>query len=402
MSYGRHGGVLLVVALICIAVSGIALAEARTELSASRTTERVGRCGGIGRAHGCYLPKLNRVRAGGARLVKPPHPISEPPTATGRHAPAVGAGEPAAAGPTSPEEGASGGNRGSHVPFVPEEEAPPAQEPPVAQPPAEEPPVQEPPAEEPPTGEEPPVEEPPAEEPPAEEPPAEEPPVEGEKPPAGQVLFSDDFNSIPAAHSSAGGWYLQCDAGRASVANGIARFEVRPTDIETDTGSPRCELSNGGPDLHAGDDVWVYDKFRWGADDTATPPWELVDQWHDGGPSGGQYSPPVALFRYGQSIRLANGNGSPVYWQGPAVQRGVWQELVYHLQPSPTNGHLEAWWNGQKVADFSGKLMNTESLYLKIGINRSKDTSGGGTSVVEHDRLVIGSSLASLMAPPLF
>jgi len=242
------------------------------------------------------------------------------------------------------------------------------------------------------------------EQPRAEAPAPEAPPAEHEEvpatTPAGQVIFSDDFNSIPAAHSSAGGWYLQCDSGRASVVNGVARFEVRPTDIETDTGSPRCELSNGGPELHAGDDVWVYDKFRWGAEDTATPPWELIDQWHDGGSTGGQFSPPIALFRYGQNIRLSNGNGSPVYWQGPTVQRGAWQELIYHLQPSPTNGHLEAWWNGQKVADFTGKLMNTSSLYLKIGINRSKDTSGGGTSVVEHDRLVIATTKAAATAQP--
>ncbi|HEY2717330.1 MAG TPA: hypothetical protein VGI73_14010, partial [Solirubrobacterales bacterium] len=70
-------------------------------------------------------------------------------------------------------------------------------------------------------------------------------------------------------------------------------------------------------------------------------------------------------------------------------------------------GHLEAWWNGQKVANFTGDLMNTESLYLKIGINRSKDTSGGGISVVEHDRLVIATSQAAatgqtLIAPALF
>jgi hypothetical protein len=254
---------------------------------------------------------------------------------------------------------------------------------------------------------EPPIEEPPVEEPPAEEPPVEEPPAEQEEVPSeppsgpiGQLLFSDDFDSIPAAHGSAGGWYSQCNPGRMTDTGGVVRFEVQPTDIETDTGSPRCELSNGGPDLHAGDDVWVYDKFRWGVEDTANPPWELVDQWHDGGPTGGQYSPPVALFRYGQSIRLANGNGAPVYWQGPTVQRGVWQELLYHLQPSPTDGHLEAWWNGVKVADFSGKLMNTESLYLKIGINRSKDTSDGGISVVEHDRLAIATTMAAAIGQP--
>ena len=121
---------------------------------------------------------------------------------------------------------------------------------------------------------------------------------------------------------------------------------------------------------------------------------ELWDQWHDGGPNGGNFSPPVALFRYGASIRLINGNGVPVYWSGPAVVRGQWNTLLYHLQVGNA-GHIEAWWNGTKTADAAADLMNTESLYLKIGINRSKSTSAGGTSIVEHDRLVIATSKAA-------
>src|SRR5262249_38860657 len=152
--------------------------------------------------------------------------------------------------------------------------------------------------------------------------------------------FSDDFNSIPAPHRSAGGWYSQCNPGRMSIVNGAARFEVRPTDIETDTSSPRCELSNGGPDLRAGDDVLVLDRLRVASDDSSMPPWELWDQWHDGGPSGGNFSPPVALFRYGSGIRFINGKGTPVYWSGQAVVRGQWNTLLYHLQVGNA-GHIE-------------------------------------------------------------
>ena len=166
-----------------------------------------------------------------------------------------------------------------------------------------------------------------------------------------------------------------------TAVNGVARFEVQAGDVEMDTGSPRCELSGGGPDLNQGDDVWVLDKFRWGADDTANPPWELVNQWHDGGANGSQFSPSLALFRYGTNVRLINGKGSPVYWNGGSVERGIWQTLVYHYVPSTgANGKVEAWWNGTKVADFAGKTLNTEDAYLKIGINRSNSTASGTAS----------------------
>jgi hypothetical protein len=245
----------------------------------------------------------------------------------------------------------------------------------------------------------PPQEEPPVEEPPVEEPPTEEPPP----PPTGTVLFRDDFNKIPAAHTVSGGWYAQCNPGRMSVVpitstNNAVRMEVRTGENETDTGNPRCELSGGPSELKAGanggNGYWIYDRLRVSTSDTANPSWELWDQWHDGGPSGSQYSPSVALFRYGSDVRFINGKGSPVYWSGKAIERGTWHTLVYHyILSTGTTGLVESWWDGVKQPTFTGKTSNTGQAYLKIGINSSNTRSG--TSLVEHDKVVVATTKAA-------
>lgn len=224
------------------------------------------------------------------------------------------------------------------------------------------------------------------------------PPVDPEEPPVeGEVLFRDDFNSIPAAHKSAGGWYSQCNTGRMSVVNGAVRMEVRTGENETDTGNPRCELSGGPSELREGQSYWIYDRLRVGSDDSGNPSWELWDQWHDGGPTGSQYSPSVALFRYGADVRFINGKGSPVYWSGKAVERGTWHTLLYHYVLSTgSSGLVESWWDGVQQPTFTGKTSNTGQAYLKIGINSSNSRTG--TSVVEHDRLVVATTKAAALA----
>lgn len=232
-------------------------------------------------------------------------------------------------------------------------------------------------------------------EPKEEEPPVEEPPTEEEPPPppVGTVIFKDEFNSIPASHKTGNGWYSQCNTGRMTDTAGVVRFEVRTGDVETDTGNPRCELSGGGPDLPNGGEVWVSAKLRWGPDDTAQPSWELVQQWHD----DGCCSPSVALFRYGQDVRFINGVGSPVYWSGKSPQRGVWHTLTYrYIASTSSNGLVESWWDGVFQGKFTGKTLNSSSAYLKIGSHSSASRSG--TSVVEYDKITIGTTKAIVEA----
>jgi hypothetical protein len=188
---------------------------------------------------------------------------------------------------------------------------------------------------------------------------------------------------------------------RARILAGAARFEVRPGDVEPDTGSQRAEVTLAEPKFYEGAEIWVYDRVRWSPEDTADPSWEVVDQFHDGSavpadPSD-EGSPAIALMRYGEQIRIANGKGTPVYWTGPIVEPGRWYELVYHVRFSKTEGELEAFWDGVPVAHFVGPTMNSEYTYLKAGVYRAKETSTG-ISVVEHDEIGVATSLAALEA----
>lgn len=222
-------------------------------------------------------------------------------------------------------------------------------------------------------------------------PPAPEPPPT----PDGKVLFSSDFTD-PAFP----GFYVQSLPGRATCAAGVGRFEVRPGDAEPDTGSQRSEVTLLDPMLHEGEELWVHNRFWWANDDTASPSWEVDHQWHDGSalhndPRAGG-SPPLCLQRYGNDILLLNGKGSPVYWRGPKVERGQPNNLLYRLKASPTDGELEAYWNGALVANFKGLvLMNADYLYLKLGVYRALATSQG-TSVVAHDFVRLGTTRAAV------
>ena len=204
--------------------------------------------------------------------------------------------------------------------------------------------------------------------------------------------------------SSFAGLYVQAiktPEPRATISGGVARFEVRPGEYEPNTGSQRAEVSLSSPKFYEGSEVWVYDKVRWSTADTANPAWEVVDQFHDGstipGDPSANGSPPIALMRYGQQIRITNGKGGPTYWVGPNVERGRWYELVYRIKFSKTAGEVETFWNGTKVASFKGRTMNSEFTYFKAGVYRPTETSSG-ISVVEHDEIGFATTLEALEA----
>jgi hypothetical protein len=213
----------------------------------------------------------------------------------------------------------------------------------------------------------------------------------------GKMLFGSELSSFANLYVQA----IKTPEPRATIVNGAARFEVRPGEYEPDTGSQRAEVTLANPKFYEGADVWVYDKVRWSTADTANPAWEVVDQFHDGsaisGDPSANGSPPIALMRYGQQIRITNGKGSPVYWNGPTVERGRWYELVYHIKFSKTAGEVEAFWNGTKVASYKGPTMNSEYTYFKAGIYRAKETLTG-ISVVEHDEIGVATSFEALLA----
>jgi len=227
-----------------------------------------------------------------------------------------------------------------------------------------------------------------------EEPPAEEPPTE---PADGKVLFVDKFKSLPQAHKSGGGWYNQSNPERSKVVTNGARFEIRQGDVESDTKLEMAELS--GQNYSAGSNLWICHEFMWPTDDSANPSWETVHEWHDAdnnGLDGASYSPAVALFRYNGQLSFRNGKGSPSYWSGPQVTKGTWNQLLYRVLFDTKAGEIEAYWNGQLVADFKGLTTNTGKSYLKLGCYRARGSSG--TSATEHRKFAVATSRAAALA----
>jgi hypothetical protein len=220
-------------------------------------------------------------------------------------------------------------------------------------------------------------------------------------PPVGQVLFRGTFDS-----SGFSGWYVQSLPGRASTSSsdpyqGIsaAHFEVRDGDVEPNTGSERSEVS--GPTFNEGQDIYVRDAIRVPSSSTYQGPWQIIQQLHETEWGG---SPGIAVFlNEDHSLQIGAGDGSPTYWQGPQLQTDRWYDLVYHVKLSQDSsvGFVEVWLDGAQQtllngqARMYGQTIQTAHTYLKVGIYRSKSSTD--TSIVEHDDIVVGTSLAAVM-----
>jgi hypothetical protein len=215
------------------------------------------------------------------------------------------------------------------------------------------------------------------------------------------VLFNGDFDL------GWRGWYVQSLSTRATLFSGdafegaqAARFEVRQGDVEPDTGSQRSEVS--GPTFSEGEDLYFRDAIRVPSGNTFSTPWQIIQQLHEEHWSG---SPGVAVFlEDNHSLRLGAGDGSPTFWRGPVLQDDRWYELIYRVKLSQDSsaGFVEVWLDGvrQSLANGQtrvyGQTMQTAETYLKAGIYRSKSSTG--TSIVQHDAIVVGTSLAAVLS----
>jgi Polysaccharide lyase len=213
------------------------------------------------------------------------------------------------------------------------------------------------------------------------------------------LLFDGNFDS------GFGDWYVQSLSSRATLFSSgafegsqAARFEVQQGDVEPDTGSQRSEVS--GPTFDEGEDLYIRDAIRVPSGNTFNVPWQIVQQLHEEDWSG---SPGMAVMLDNKhSLKLGSGDGSRTFWQGPVVQSDRWYDLVYrvNLSQDPGSGFVEVWLNGaqQTLANgqtrIYGETIQAAQTYLKAGIYRSKSSTG--TSIVEHDAIVVGSSYAAV------
>ena len=148
-------------------------------------------------------------------------------------------------------------------------------------------------------------------------------PTQLENPPMpGQVLFVGDFEGPEFPE-----WYLQALPGRARIVHtspyegaGNARFEVRPGDVEPETGSNRAEAT--GPTYHEGDDLYIRAAFRIPAENTFHGNWELIQQFHES--DGWEASPGTAVFLTSQRrLRIGHGDSSQIDWQSQTPGQGT-------------------------------------------------------------------------------
>jgi hypothetical protein len=214
-----------------------------------------------------------------------------------------------------------------------------------------------------------------------------------------EVLFRGDFDS------GFGNWHVQSLPDRISLFSSgafqgsqAARFEVQSGDVEPDTGSQRSEVS--GPTFKEGEDLYIRDAIRVPSGNTFSAPWQIIQQLHEGDWNG---SPGLAVFLdNGHALELGAGDGSPTFWRGPTLRSDRWYDLVYRVELSQdsSTGFVEVWLDGaqQSLANgqarIYGQTMQTPETYLKAGIYRSKSSTG--TSVVEHDAIVVGTSYSAV------
>jgi hypothetical protein len=213
-----------------------------------------------------------------------------------------------------------------------------------------------------------------------------------------EVLFRGDFDS------GFSGWHVQSLSNRATLLSTgafqgtqAARFEVQPGDVEPETGSQRSEVS--GPTFKEGQDLYIGDAIRIPSANTFSAPWQIIQQLHEEDWGG---SPGMAvLLESNRALRLGSGDSSRTFWKSAPLQTDRWYDLVYRvdLSQDPRSGFVEVWLDGAQQTFGNGQTrvygqtIQAPETYLKAGIYRSKSSTG--TSIVEHDAIVVGASYAA-------
>jgi Polysaccharide lyase len=205
--------------------------------------------------------------------------------------------------------------------------------------------------------------------------------------------FDDGFDS----------WYVQALSYRVSIGPGFsgsaARFEVHDGDVEPDTGSERAEVS--GPSFYEGQDLYVRDTIRVPSSSNSDTGWQLIQQLRE---NDWCCSPGMAVFLDDdRELSIGPGDGDEVFWEGPELAPDRWYDLVYrvNLSQDDDQGFVEVWLDGaqQRMYDgetrIYGQTIQRPSNYIKAGIYRS--SSSTGTTVVDHDNVIVGTSYAAVM-----
>lgn len=213
------------------------------------------------------------------------------------------------------------------------------------------------------------------------------------------VLFNGGFDN------GWEGWHVQALDYRVSLfedgfSGSGAHFEVHDGDVEPETGSERAEVS--GASFEEGQDLYVRDTIRVDSATDSHTDWQLIQQLRE---HDWCCSPGMAVFLDDdRQLSIGPGDGWEVFWEGPELQTDRWYDLVYRVKLSqdPSEGFVEVWLDGVQQTMYNGasriygQTIQRPRNYIKAGIYRSESSTG--TTAVDHDNVIVGTSYDAVMA----
>lgn len=223
----------------------------------------------------------------------------------------------------------------------------------------------------------------------------------------GSLIFEETFGGGTAFDGQslqfAGNHSFQVTNDPQNSGNKVGKFELRYNDKHVKS-SKRAEV---GLRANEREGWYSYSVFFPTSGYSKDQYPEIISQWHQEG--GG--SPPNAVQIENDEIYLrsikrsdTNDNSNAAYnnYRLGKVERGKWNDFVFHIIHSPnSDGLIEIWHNKVKVHTIKGPTMrrNFSVPSLKIGIYKwtwTKQKTNTDRRVVYFDNVKVGNKNASL------
>jgi hypothetical protein len=203
---------------------------------------------------------------------------------------------------------------------------------------------------------------------------------------------------------------------RASVVRNVSREGATSIRLHTEPGDSYVTNSGGAErdDLslsqaatacYAGQEQWWAHSILFPDDYVSPAGWGVVFDFHNTSPGAGQANLEIDVGANGMSFSGYGGAVPYPTWRPPdysapigPIVKNVWYDFVYHVKWSWNgDGYFYAWVNGvQKLAYNGPTLYVNQGCYLKLA---NYHTPTGRASSVIHDRVLRGSTLASVSFP---
>ena len=221
------------------------------------------------------------------------------------------------------------------------------------------------------------------------------------------IIYLEDFESA-SAFAAYGNYQTSTSYGITKATSPVfqgsaaGRFEIRDTDPEASGGTRSEVLFPEQANLNRWYSFAVYfpsDKYK--HDDTD----ETICQWHQEGGTSASISLRTINDRLVLSV-IPTYKGAPEKYDVGAVTKDEWNTVIMHVKHAPdSDGLIELWVNGQKVAERTGDNMYSLSTSgvvtprWKLGVYKSKWNGDRTTATSERvlyvDNVILGNENAT-------